>query len=457
MNRYKAFTLIELLVVIAIIGILSGIIAVSLNGATNAANDAKTKADMGSIKRAIVVYGVQNNNTYPIEVTPCTIGSCSNLDSKIRGLIPTIINGTYTYTSTDGTSFTLSTNLSAGTSYTYNSATNAFIDNVPVAPTAGACGSKNGKYATAAPSGTEACAAGTLTGMTGTYTWTCAGIGGAASSGACATVAATYSVVSFTSSSAWTVPNGVTSIQYLIVAGGGGGGANTAGGGGAGGYRSSVPGELSGGQTSAESPLSVAAGNSITVVVGAGGAGAAAGSGAQGANGSNSSITYASTTITSIGGGGGDGWNTCGGGRNGGSGGGTTQNGCAIGSGTAGQGNNGGNASLTPGTTGGGGGGGGAGAVGFAGGTNAGSGGAGLSSSITGSAVYYAGGGGGGIQVAGSNGSGGNGGGGAGAGGAGTNGLGGGGGGGIFGYASGGYAGGAGGSGIVIIRYINNI
>jgi general secretion pathway protein G len=79
----RAFTLIELLVVIAIIGILSGIIIVNLNGATNAANDAKKKADMGSIKRAIVVYGVENGNVYPIEATPCTIGSCSNLDSKI--------------------------------------------------------------------------------------------------------------------------------------------------------------------------------------------------------------------------------------------------------------------------------------------------------------------------------------------------------------------------------------
>lgn len=39
-----AFTLIELLVVIAIIGILSGLIIVTMSGATNSANDAKRKA-----------------------------------------------------------------------------------------------------------------------------------------------------------------------------------------------------------------------------------------------------------------------------------------------------------------------------------------------------------------------------------------------------------------------------
>jgi prepilin-type N-terminal cleavage/methylation domain-containing protein len=39
-----AFTLIELLVVIAIIGILSGLIVVSMNASVNSANDTKRKA-----------------------------------------------------------------------------------------------------------------------------------------------------------------------------------------------------------------------------------------------------------------------------------------------------------------------------------------------------------------------------------------------------------------------------
>ena len=46
-----------------------------------------------------------------------------------------------------------------------------------------------------------------------------------------------YAVRTFTSSTTWTAPAGVTSIDYLVVAGGGGGGANYGGGGGGGGFR----------------------------------------------------------------------------------------------------------------------------------------------------------------------------------------------------------------------------
>ena len=52
--------------------------------------------------------------------------------------------------------------------------------------------------------------------------------------------AATYTRViqQFNSTSSWTAPTGVTSIDYLVVAGGGGGGNgnSSGGGGGAGGY-----------------------------------------------------------------------------------------------------------------------------------------------------------------------------------------------------------------------------
>ena len=61
----------------------------------------------------------------------------------------------------------------------------------------------------------------------------------------CATAALTSStvhqgtdeIVTFTSGSGtWTVPAGVTSVNYLVVGGGGGGGGQTGGGGGAGGF-----------------------------------------------------------------------------------------------------------------------------------------------------------------------------------------------------------------------------
>jgi hypothetical protein len=56
------------------------------------------------------------------------------------------------------------------------------------------------------------------------------------------------------------------SVEYLVIAGGGGGGE---GGGGAGGYRTSVSGATSGRGSSAESPLTILEGASVTVTIGA--------------------------------------------------------------------------------------------------------------------------------------------------------------------------------------------
>ena len=257
-------------------------------------------------------------------------------------------------------------------------------------------------------------------------------------------------------------PGAGPTVEYLVVAGGGGGGfgassSSGGGGGGAGGYRSSVVGESSGRNSSAESALSVIAGTVYSVTVGAGGATGATG-GARGIDGSTSSFS----TIVSIGGGGGGG--SAGGGDAarsgavGGSGGGgaginpyTTNYG---GAGTTGQGYAGGD-SLSPAapnypSAGGGG----AGSVGGSqvNQTTGGNGGSGLSSSITGTPTIRGGGGGGATYGGGTPGTGGSGGGGAGGNptGAvvGTPNTGGGGGGGTNGTP-----GAAGGSGIVVIRY----
>jgi len=127
-NRQKAFTLIELLVVIAIIGILSGLIVVSTNGAINSANDAKRKANIDSIRKALTVYNTLNGMTYPTgtpELAGCTIGgTCTNLASKLSELLPNLprdpISGYYTYTS-DGTKYTISSILSNSSLYSYSS------------------------------------------------------------------------------------------------------------------------------------------------------------------------------------------------------------------------------------------------------------------------------------------------------------------------------------------------
>lgn len=235
-------------------------------------------------------------------------------------------------------------------------------------------------------------------------------------------------VVSFTTtgSTTWIAPCGVTTVDYLVVAGGGGGGSAAGGGGGAGGLLTGT--------------LSVTAGNSYTVTVGAGGA----------SNTSGNNSVFSSVTAVGGGLGGTNSANGAAGGSGGGSGGVAPTTG---GAGTAGQGNAGGNGYVpSPYATGGGGG---SGAVGSNGiGSASGAGGAGTSSSISGSSVTYAGGGGGGGAVqgasAGAAGSGGGGAGGSGSanGSAGIANTGGGGGGG-----GNSFSGGAGGSGIVILSF----
>ncbi|WAC04627.1 MAG: IPT/TIG domain-containing protein [Methanoregula sp.] len=243
-----------------------------------------------------------------------------------------------------------------------------------------------------------------------------------------------YVIQSFTTvgTTSWSVPSGVTTVEYLVVAGGGGGG-RYGGGGGAGGFLTGTLTGLSGSQT---------------VTVGGGGAGSTSLT-ARGTNGGNS--VFASITATGGGGGGSGTTNPTRNGATGGSGGGGATSNGAGGSGTAGQGNAGGAGARTSNYLGGGGGGAGA-AGGAATNSVAGNGGAGTASSITDVSVTYAGGGGGGcssLRVAGSGGAGGGGAGGDGV--AGTNGQantgGGGGGSGNTGN------GGAGGSGIVIIKY----
>ena len=256
-------------------------------------------------------------------------------------------------------------------------------------------------------------------------------------SGGTVTTSGNYRIHSFTSSGTFVNTIASLSVEYLVIAGGGGGGVGDqnavayGGGGGAGGYRTNVTGQTSGGGASAESALSLSAGNK-TVTVGAGGAGAT-GDDQLGTNGGDSVFD----SITSIGGGRG-GANSSQGSSGGSGGGGMESNGAGL-DGTSGQGYGGGTGSES-GNRGGGGGG-----AGSAGGTS--SGGSGVSSNITGSAVTRAAGGssnGGAIT-----GGGGAGGAGGTAGGAGT-----------ANTGSGGGAGtvtsGAGGSGIVIVRYLTN-
>jgi len=123
-KRLIAFTLIELLIVIAIVGILSGFVLVSLNSATDSANDARRKSDLSQIVKALLVYNT-SNPTYPIET--CAIGStCSETVNNALGSASSITgpnNTYYTYSSDDGISFTVSAIMSNTNTYTYDSET----------------------------------------------------------------------------------------------------------------------------------------------------------------------------------------------------------------------------------------------------------------------------------------------------------------------------------------------
>jgi len=85
----------------------------------------------------------------------------------------------------------------------------------------------------------------------------------------------------------WAI-SGTGIVDYLVVAGGGAGGNDRAGGGGAGGYRTSVSGDLSGGSTSSETPLSISSGT-YSIIVGNGGQwGGETGDTSPGPNGNDS-------------------------------------------------------------------------------------------------------------------------------------------------------------------------
>jgi prepilin-type N-terminal cleavage/methylation domain-containing protein len=131
-RKQFAFTLIELLVVIAIIGILSALIVVSMNGATNSANDARRKDNIDTVRKALIIYGTFNGGTYPVEVAGCNIGPagilnrCTTLAAALADSLSTPpvdpVSGYYTYVST-GPDFTVSSFLSSGRSYGYSSLT----------------------------------------------------------------------------------------------------------------------------------------------------------------------------------------------------------------------------------------------------------------------------------------------------------------------------------------------
>ncbi|MDD4531424.1 MAG: prepilin-type N-terminal cleavage/methylation domain-containing protein [Candidatus Pacebacteria bacterium] len=139
-KKQIAFTLIELLVVIAIIGILSGLIVITMNGMVNSANDAKRKDGIDALRKALVAYGAINNYSYPVQATTCTIGDPSGINkcpasfaTALADYISVLpvdpVSGYYTYYSPTGSDFTVSVVLSDSKMYSYNS-TNRYSSSI---------------------------------------------------------------------------------------------------------------------------------------------------------------------------------------------------------------------------------------------------------------------------------------------------------------------------------------
>ncbi|GMX60063.1 MAG: hypothetical protein MNSN_10890 [Minisyncoccus archaeiphilus] len=189
----KAFTLIELLVVIAIIGILAGFIIVSMGGASDAANDSRRKADINQLAKAVMIWKTNNPDTlFPVDIDGCNIGDdCTDIFGSASVLRDP--NGSYyTYTSADGTDFSITSVLSNDNDYSFDSATGRYIESTPVASINGACStavrtfdySENsyGSYTQCSsgnPSNTAFPAEG------GSESWTCSGINGGNPSSTC--------------------------------------------------------------------------------------------------------------------------------------------------------------------------------------------------------------------------------------------------------------------------------
>ena len=102
-KNQKSFTLIELLVVIVIIGILAGVIILSVGNNINKAQDLKVSNTILSISKALKT---NSYDSFPIENTACNLkNSCTNLKSKID--IPVVTEDIYYKTSSSGNFFVI--------------------------------------------------------------------------------------------------------------------------------------------------------------------------------------------------------------------------------------------------------------------------------------------------------------------------------------------------------------
>ncbi len=94
----KAFTLIELLVVISVIGLLAGVVLVSMNGLRAKARDSKRVSTIEQIQKALELY-YNENGFYPQTPSDGWVHDCSGdnswgnfLASSLAEFMPSIPN-----------------------------------------------------------------------------------------------------------------------------------------------------------------------------------------------------------------------------------------------------------------------------------------------------------------------------------------------------------------------------
>lgn len=150
----RGFTLVEFLVVIAIIGLLSSIALVSLNSARTQSRDAKRKADLLQISKAIEMFANANGYLPRNGAGWCTYisNTANNWGPDFQAdispylpktpLDPIMHNqvGDYLYKNSDNrTQYVLCANMekATGNSYNYSACTNGAVYNYCLMPNGG--------------------------------------------------------------------------------------------------------------------------------------------------------------------------------------------------------------------------------------------------------------------------------------------------------------------------------
>jgi len=107
----KSFTLLELLIAIVILGILSALISGNFITSLKKGKDARRKADLEQIQRALEMY-YEDKRTYPTTLSfggkLCETSSCTSSEKVYMQKVPNDPNPSYTYQyKSDGTYYRL--------------------------------------------------------------------------------------------------------------------------------------------------------------------------------------------------------------------------------------------------------------------------------------------------------------------------------------------------------------